>query len=176
MKLTACNPGFVQGRDAILAADEALTGGANRCRIWQAFARRGLGVSASQGSANSRTDGVEAFDVPGECLATGVGEPPAAPDGAAAVALSLGPAEPNPFARETRLAFAVPRAGRVRLAAYDLSGRLVSRLYDGPHAAGAGSVVWHARGEKGGALAPGVYLLRLEASGESVARKVTLAR
>ena len=42
----------------------ALTGGDNECSIWRAFARRGLGFSASQGLNTSRTDGVEAFDMP----------------------------------------------------------------------------------------------------------------
>ncbi len=64
LKLQPCSPGFVDGRDAILAADVALYGGANQCLIWEAFAKRGLGFSASQGSSGSRTDGVEAFDVP----------------------------------------------------------------------------------------------------------------
>jgi hypothetical protein len=64
MKLQPCSPGFVSGRDAILAADLALYGGANQCLIWNAFANRGLGVSASQGSSNSRTDQTEAFDLP----------------------------------------------------------------------------------------------------------------
>src|SRR5690606_25022223 len=57
-------PGFVDGRDAILAADVALYGGANQCAIWEAFARRGLGFSAIQGSSSSKTDGTEAFDLP----------------------------------------------------------------------------------------------------------------
>lgn len=64
LKLQPCSPGFVDGRDAILAADQALYGGAHVCAIWDAFARRGLGYSASQGSSNSRTDGTEAFDLP----------------------------------------------------------------------------------------------------------------
>lgn len=64
MKLQPCSPGFVDGRDAILAADVALYGGANECAIWDAFARRGLGVSAIQGSSASRSDGTEAFDTP----------------------------------------------------------------------------------------------------------------
>ncbi|RDK87105.1 M36 family metallopeptidase [Marinirhabdus gelatinilytica] len=64
MKLQPCSPGFVDGRDAIFAADQALYGGANECLIWDAFARRGLGVSADQGSSNSRSDGTEAFDTP----------------------------------------------------------------------------------------------------------------
>jgi len=67
MKLQPCSPGFVDGRDAILQADELLYGGANRCLIWQAFADRGLGFSASQGSSGSRTDGTPAFDVPRTC-------------------------------------------------------------------------------------------------------------
>ncbi len=71
MKLQACSPGFVDGRDAILEADELANGGANRCLIWNAFARRGLGFSADQGSSGSRTDQVEAFDIPADCnLAT----------------------------------------------------------------------------------------------------------
>ena len=64
IKLQPCGPGFIDGRDAILAADNLLYGGANQCLIWNAFAARGLGYSASQGSANSRTDQVEAFDLP----------------------------------------------------------------------------------------------------------------
>jgi len=63
-KLQGCNPGFVSGRDAILAADQALYGGANECTIWAAFARRGLGASANQGSTANKTDGTEAFDTP----------------------------------------------------------------------------------------------------------------
>ena len=64
LKLQPCGPGFVDGRDAILAADQAIYGGANECRIWDAFARRGLGLSADQGSSASNTDGTEAFDTP----------------------------------------------------------------------------------------------------------------
>ncbi|MEM0519413.1 M36 family metallopeptidase [Aequorivita flava] len=64
LKLQPCSPGFVDGRDAILAADQALYGGAHVCAIWEAFARRGLGFSASQGSSSSTTDGTEAFDLP----------------------------------------------------------------------------------------------------------------
>lgn len=67
MAIQPCSPGFVDGRNAILAADQVLTGGANECRIWTAFARRGLGASASQGSSNSTIDGTAAFDLPSAC-------------------------------------------------------------------------------------------------------------
>ncbi len=64
MKMTACSPGFVDGRDGILAADVALTGGANECQIWTGFAKRGVGFSASQGSSGVVGDEIEAFDFP----------------------------------------------------------------------------------------------------------------
>tara|TARA_R110002072_G_scaffold300932_1_gene479242 strand:+ start:37130 stop:40639 length:3510 start_codon:yes stop_codon:yes gene_type:complete len=64
LKLQPCSPGFIDGRDAILQADMLLNGGANQCLIWNAFANRGLGNSASQGSSNSRNDQIEAFDLP----------------------------------------------------------------------------------------------------------------
>lgn len=66
LKLQACSPGFVTGRDAILAADMALTGGEDQCMIWEVFARRGLGYDASEGSTYSRTDQVESFTMPPE--------------------------------------------------------------------------------------------------------------
>ncbi len=67
LKLQPCSPGFVDGRDAILEADMNLTGGQNQCDIWKAFAKRGLGLSASQGNSNSTTDGTEAFDLHASC-------------------------------------------------------------------------------------------------------------
>ena len=67
LKLQPCNPGFVDGRDAILDADLALNSGNNACLIWGAFAKRGLGLNASQGSSNSSTDGTEDFTVPTFC-------------------------------------------------------------------------------------------------------------
>lgn len=73
LKFQPCQPGFVDGRNAILAADAALTGGANQCEIWRGFAKRGLGFSASQGSSNNRSDGVEAFDLPAACTVASFG-------------------------------------------------------------------------------------------------------
>lgn len=64
LKLQPCSPGFVDGRDAILLADELLYNGENKNLIWCAFAKRGLGYSASQGSSENRFDQVEAFDLP----------------------------------------------------------------------------------------------------------------
>ncbi|CUS09291.1 unnamed protein product [Tuber aestivum] len=62
MKLQPCNPTFITARDAIIDADGILTGGENFCELWKGFAKRGVGVDASQGKgANAR---VESFDLP----------------------------------------------------------------------------------------------------------------
>jgi subtilisin-like proprotein convertase family protein len=63
MRLQPCSPGFVQSRDAILQADQVFFGGRYKCAIWKAFAKRGLGRNASQGSSSSVTDGVADYSV-----------------------------------------------------------------------------------------------------------------
>ncbi len=70
MKIQACNPGFLDGRDAILAADQANYGGANQCLIWEIFAKRGMGFSASQGDNDDHNDLIEGYDVLPECIKT----------------------------------------------------------------------------------------------------------
>jgi len=64
MKYQPCSPGFMDGRDAILKADSILYNYAHKCTIWNAFARRGMGRSASQGSSDDYTDGTAAYDLP----------------------------------------------------------------------------------------------------------------
>ncbi|HMQ48735.1 MAG TPA: M36 family metallopeptidase [Saprospiraceae bacterium] len=68
MKLQACSPGFLDGRDAILMADQLNYDGQHECLIWEVFARRGLGYFAGQGSSDSNTDGTENFDPRPECI------------------------------------------------------------------------------------------------------------
>lgn len=64
LKIQPCSPGFIDNRDAILAADEVLYDGAHTEILWEGFARRGFGISADQGSNNILDDNVESFVVP----------------------------------------------------------------------------------------------------------------
>ena len=64
LKLAPCNPGFLDLRDAILAADSISNNGLNQCLIWEVFANRGMGYVAEQGSEFSRVDQVEDFSLP----------------------------------------------------------------------------------------------------------------
>ncbi|CAE6451706.1 unnamed protein product [Rhizoctonia solani] len=43
LKIQPCNPTLITARDAIIQADATRYGGANRCTLWTAFAKRGLG-------------------------------------------------------------------------------------------------------------------------------------
>jgi extracellular elastinolytic metalloproteinase len=67
LKMQVCSPGFLDSRDAILKADSISNSAANSCLIWSAFARRGMGFSAIQGSSANTNDQTAAFDLPTTC-------------------------------------------------------------------------------------------------------------
>jgi extracellular elastinolytic metalloproteinase len=62
LKLETCNgTNVVSGRDNLFAAEQATSGGADHCLIADVFARRGVGLNATSGSANDPNDQVEDF-------------------------------------------------------------------------------------------------------------------
>ncbi|MGD9548542.1 MAG: PQQ-dependent sugar dehydrogenase [Candidatus Krumholzibacteriia bacterium] len=82
---------------------------------------------------------------------------------------------PNPFNPRTRISFSAEAAGGpVRLAVYDLAGRLVRVLAAGARPEGAGTVDWDGTDGQGRAVASGVYQYRLEQDGRVVMRKMVL--
>ncbi|MDI5948764.1 T9SS-dependent M36 family metallopeptidase [Flavobacterium yafengii] len=66
IKLQPCSPTFVDARNAIIAADQAITGGQDYCMIWEVFAARGLGINATAGDKNKGNDQVEDFTRPAD--------------------------------------------------------------------------------------------------------------
>ena len=84
----------------------------------------------------------------------------------------LGPNYPNPFNPHTSIPFTLAAADAVRLQVYDLRGRLVRTLWDGPLAAGAHRLDWDGRNTAGQPVASGVYLYRLEVGGQVHSRKL----
>jgi len=95
---------------------------------------------------------------------------------ATAVALRLGAPRPNPTAGEASIAFALPRAGDVRLRVFDVRGRCVRTLVDGQAAAGEAVAIWRGRDDRGRTLPDGVYFYRLEHAGQILTRKLLLVR
>ena len=64
LKLAPENATFLEARDGILKADEVLTGGANLSDLWLAFAKRGMGYSASVPTSDTTRGVQEAYDLP----------------------------------------------------------------------------------------------------------------
>jgi len=64
LKIVDCPSGFIDARDAVIEAYLAIYGAGNECLLWEAFAKRGLGIYATQGSTTSVEDGREDFTVP----------------------------------------------------------------------------------------------------------------
>ncbi|KAJ7074555.1 Fungalysin metallopeptidase-domain-containing protein [Mycena amicta] len=69
MKLQPCRPGFFEARDAIILADQQLTGGENFCTLWKGFSAKGLGPDANVVLRTPWGGGVRTddFEVPLAC-------------------------------------------------------------------------------------------------------------
>jgi hypothetical protein len=78
---------------------------------------------------------------------------------------------PNPFNPITTIRFSLPRAYRVTLRIYDVSGRLISTIVDKEIPGGLHDAVWDATG-----VASGVYFYRLEAPSFVQTRKLVLLK
>jgi hypothetical protein len=101
-----------------------------------------------------------------------IGERVATADGGdGAHALRLDAPRPNPSAGAARVAFTLPDAGPVRLSVYDARGREVATLVDRALAAGQ-----HEAQVDAGALAAGVYVVRLTAGGDVQTQRWVVVR
>jgi protocatechuate 3,4-dioxygenase beta subunit len=69
---------------------------------------------------------------------------------------------PNPFNPVTSIRFALPAAAAVRLTVFDLNGRELKTLWNGPASEGFHQVTWNATDASGNAVPSGMYLYRLE--------------
>ncbi len=85
-------------------------------------------------------------------------------------------ASPNPFNPRTVLGFEVERPGHVRLAIYDLHGRLVATLVNERLEAGRHVVTWQGRDARGRAVASGAYAAVLQCDGRRLRTPLTLLR
>lgn len=79
--------------------------------------------------------------------------------------------KPNPFNPVTRIAYSVPSTQHVRIAVYDVAGRLVEALVGEVKTAGEYVVEWDA-----GSLPSGVYFFRMQTGNQSVVRRATLVK
>jgi hypothetical protein len=80
-------------------------------------------------------------------------------------------AAPTPFSTSTRLSFALPTSGPVRLELFDVTGRRVDTLVHGQMEAGTHVVSWQPKRAR-----PGLYLARLESGGRAVTGRLLLMK
>lgn len=134
-------------------------------------------------TAGAVTGTFAALDLPGGVEATVettdttavlvIGQVVANEDGNEALptAFALHAAYPNPFTTEAILRYDVPNAALVRVALYDVLGREVAVLEDAERAGGT-----HEVRLDGGALASGLYVVRMTAEGFAQTQRLVLAR
>jgi len=130
MKIQPCNPSFIQARDAVIAADQATTGGQDYCMIWKVFARRGLGTNASSGDNSGTRTNIAAINDQVEDFT----EPSAGTNCTLAVkdfnnndAVSV---YPNPAPKGQLNVCINQYVGKVNIQVVDLTGRIVYKVTD----------------------------------------------
>ncbi|MBJ6145663.1 M36 family metallopeptidase [Hymenobacter sp. BT559] len=169
-KIQACNPGFLQGRDAILRADSLTNRGANSDLIWNVFARRGMGYSAKAGD---RLNGLpvftgiaEAFDLPARANVVVL-----ANQNSAVVSSAL-EAFPNPAQDRLTVRTQLSSTTPMHVTVVDLLGKTVL----------APATVPVAQMQQRGVelntshLAPGIYVVRVSTTSGTYTTKVTIQR
>ena len=86
----------------------------------------------------------------------------------------LGDSYPNPFNPAVVLPLELATdAARVSLRVYDVLGRRVRQVWDGPLGAGSHRFVWDGRDAAGRVVAAGVYVYQVEIDGQVEAKKMT---
>lgn len=91
----------------------------------------------------------------------------------------LSPPVPNPFhpgRGDLNVSYALHAPGSVRLGIFDLGGRLVSMLVDGPVEGGVHVARWNGSDASGRQVDPGVFVVRLLSAEGTKQRKISVVR
>ncbi len=141
---------------ATAAIDGAAEGAVVSFALWDGEEERAANLSVRRGEPVWSADGVLVGDLNVE---------------SAPVEIGLAGIYPNPFNTMTRIEYGLAEAGRVRLALYDLTGRLVINLRDGVDSPGRHSILLD-----GSNLAAGIYVVMLRGEGFVKREKLALVK
>jgi hypothetical protein len=83
---------------------------------------------------------------------------------------------PNPFNPSTVITYAIPANAHVRIEVFSILGQRVASLFDGQQDAGTHSIAWTARDDRGRALSPGMYMLRMQSGPFTSVKMMLLAK
>jgi len=91
--------------------------------------------------------------------------------------LSLRAPQPNPASGQTRFSFELPRTEAITLRVLDVAGRTVRTLAAGEElTVGRHDRVWDGRDDSGASTPAGLYVVQLQASGQSIIQRVARVR
>ncbi|MFH0766357.1 MAG: T9SS type A sorting domain-containing protein, partial [Calditrichota bacterium] len=141
--------------------DGAIEGEALTFKLWNGKSEKVIKPDWKEGSNVYSTDGFAYGEV--DLRQTGMS---VLPEG-----FYLAKPSPNPFNQTTRIAYSLDESGEVRLAVFDVQGRLAQELFQGRQSAGQYVVTL---GEDN--LVAGIYFVRLELSGRTASQKVVLLK
>ena len=160
-----------QGREAVVLSPAA--GVADFALLGEGAGVQGEGTvlyatfrRLAAGDAQVRLQSVTARDAANRPVALAGGRP------ALPAATQLAAPYPNPFRGATTLRLALTRDAQVKVAVYDLVGRRVRVLADGPLSAGETALTWDGRDDDGRTVAPGLYLVRFDGAGVKQSRRL----
>ncbi len=85
-------------------------------------------------------------------------------------------AYPNPFNPSTTVTWELPRPADASVRVFDVSGREVAALANGPADAGRHRTIWNGQDASGHLVPAGVYIVRLFADGAAQSRKIVLVK
>jgi hypothetical protein len=83
---------------------------------------------------------------------------------------------PNPFNPSTTVAFELAASEPVTVRVFDVSGRLVKTLADGPFAGGAHQLHWNGFDNHGSRVASGIYFIRIESRSYTATRRAVMLK
>ena len=90
------------------------------------------------------------------------------------LAFELAQNTPNPFRPSTTIRFALPSERDVELRVFDVAGRAVKTIAQGPLGPGLHTLQWNGTDDNGGRLSSGVYFYRLTAGADRAQRKMVI--
>ncbi|RZK24636.1 MAG: T9SS type A sorting domain-containing protein [Hymenobacter sp.] len=169
-RLQVCNPGFLDGRNAILTADSLNNRGANSSLIWAVFARRGMGYSAVQGprtgsgGAPTASGSVAAFDVPPKAT------PVTLSNTAGVITSGALEAFPNPAQDLLTVRTQVSSTAPMQVTVLDLLGKTVVA----PTTVPVATMQQHGVELNTSSLAAGLYIVRVKTTDATYTTKVTI--
>ena len=86
--------------------------------------------------------------------------------------VSLSQNLPNPFGGDTGITYTLPADDDVLLQVFNVAGKVVRTLVDGPRPAGRWNIAWDGKDEDSHLVSSGVYFYRLKTGGKTIEKRM----